>query len=415
MRSVLKRPDFRRLFAGLFFSMTAESILLLALAIWVKDLTGSNGLAGAAIFAVVAPIIFAPLLGFLVDRYRRKPFLVVVLLLSVVLLVPLFLVHDRGDIWIIYAVAFGYGISVILVNAALNGLIKVVVPEAQLAEANGALQTVKQGLRLVAPLMGAGLYVATKGWGLAVVAMAGFLVAALVIGALKAQETTPERSEMHWGAEVVAGVRHLTGTPSLRHAVIGVTALILVFGFSESVFFAVNDEGLHKPPAFLAVIVCVQGVGGLLGGLSAARLVRTFGEIGTVAIGVVLFLPVLIASMWPSVWLILPMAAVCGLGLPYVIVGFNTLMQRVTPGPLMGRVSSAADALISGPQALSIAVGAILVEQLPFRVLLGIMAIVSAASALYLWNGRDLSQGMQPVHDETVGDAAAVGQAEVAG
>ena len=43
MRTVLRRPDFRLLFGGLLASMTAESILLLALAIWVKDLTGSNG------------------------------------------------------------------------------------------------------------------------------------------------------------------------------------------------------------------------------------------------------------------------------------------------------------------------------------------------------------------------------------
>jgi hypothetical protein len=112
------------------------------------------------------------------------------------------------------------------------------------------------------------------------------------------------------------------------------------------------------------------------------------------------------------------MAAVCGLGLPYVIVGFNTLMQRVTPGALMGRVSSAADALISGPQALSIAVGAILVEQLPFRVLLGIMAVVSAASALYLWGKRALSEPselVQLVLDQPIGDGAAIWQPEVAG
>jgi MFS family permease len=417
MRSVLKRPDFRRLFSGLFFSMTAESILLLALAIWAKDLTGSDGLAGAAILAVVAPMVFAPLIGFIVDRFRRKPFLVTVLLLSAVLLTPLFLVKDRGDLWIIYAVGFGYGISVISVSGALNGLIKIVIPEAELAQANAALQTVKQGLRLVAPLIGAGLYVVTKGWGLAVVGMAGFVVAATIISMMKVRESAPVRSELQWGAEVAAGVRHLMHTVSLRHTVFGVMAAILVFGFSESVFFAFNDQGLHKPPAFLAVIICVEGVGGLLGGLTAARVVRTVGEIGTVALGVALFLPVLVTSLWPSLWLVFPTSVLTGLGLPYCIVGINTLMQRVTPSALMGRVSAATEALISGPQALSIAVGAVLVEQLPFRVLFVIMAVVSAASSLYLWTKRGLSepsQLVQPVQDQAVGDGAAVGQTEVA-
>jgi hypothetical protein len=193
----LRRPDFRQLFAGLFFSMTAESILLLALAIWVKDLTGSNGLAGAAIFAVVAPIVFAPLLGFMVDRFRRKPFLVVVLLLSVVLLVPLLFVHRRADLWIIYAVAFGYGMSVILVNAALNGLIKLAG-----AARRRLMQTVKQGLRLVAPLM----LRRRKGWPLP----------------WPASRLGDRRDEGAWTRRDAtrSRLRHLTGTISLRHAVI---------------------------------------------------------------------------------------------------------------------------------------------------------------------------------------------------
>ncbi len=128
-----------------------------------------------------------------------------------------------------------------------------------------------------------------------------------------------------------------------------------------------------------------------------------------------LFLPLLVTSIWPVAWLVLTTATICGLGLPLLIVGFNTLMQRVTPSALMGRVSAALDALISGPQAISIAVGAILVEQLPFRVLLVIMAVVSAGSALYMWAKRGLSQAAQPMHDQPIGDAAAIGQPEVIG
>lgn len=73
MRTVLRRPEFRLLFGGLLASMAAESILLLALAIWVKDLTGSDGLAGATIFAIIAPMVLAPLVGWAVDRYPGGP------------------------------------------------------------------------------------------------------------------------------------------------------------------------------------------------------------------------------------------------------------------------------------------------------------------------------------------------------
>lgn len=416
MRSVLRRPDFRLLFAGLFFSMTAESILLLALAIWAKDLTGSDGMAGAAILAVVAPMTLAPFLGFVVDRFRRKPFLVFMLLVSAAGLSPLLLVHDRGDLWILYTVAVGYGLSFISVSAALNGLIKEVIPQEQLAEANGALQTVKQGLRLVAPLIGAGLYVATRGWGLAVAGMAGFVLAATIISFLRVREAKPSRSQMRWLPEVTAGIRHLIATPALKRALLGTVAAILVIGFGESVFFAFVDQGLHRPPEFLAVIISVQGIGGLIGGLTAARVIRRLGEISTLALGIALFIPMYVTSLFPSVWLVFPTTVLCGIGLPWAIVSLMTLMQRVTPNELMGRVSAAMDALISAPQALSIAVGAILVEQLPFRVLLAACAAVCAVSFVVLWVGRRLSPpspAVSPAVDQPVGDGAPVGQPEV--
>ncbi|MEV4412079.1 MFS transporter [Catellatospora sp. NPDC049609] len=416
MRAVLRRPDFRWLFAGLFFSMTAESMLVLALAIWVKDLTGSDGLAGATILAVVAPIMFAPLLGYVVDRFRRRPFLVATLAGSAVMLTLLLAVHDRGDLWILYTVAVCYGLSYILVSASLNGLIKEVIPEHLLAEANGALQTVRQGLRLAGPLVGAGLYASTGGWGLAALGMAGFLIAALVISMLKVREAKPVPSELHWLTEVGAGLRHLTGDPAMRRTLTGNVIAILVFGFSESVFFAFVDEGLHRPPAFLGVLISAQGVGGLLGGLTAAWLVRRVGEIASVAIGIALFVPCFVASLTPHLWLAFPSVIVAGFGLPYIIVAWMTLMQRKTPGELMGRTSAAMDAMLSGPQTLAIGFGALLVEAVDFRLLLIVMSVVMTVSAAYLWAGRRLTppsgELAQPVQDEPVGDGGPVRQRE---
>jgi hypothetical protein len=133
MRDLVRRPDFRLLFGGLVASMTAESILLLALAIWVKDLTGSDGMAGATIFAVVAPMTLAPIVGWVVDRFRRRPFFIAANLVTAVLLSPLFAVHDRGDVWIAYVVAALYGLSYIALSATLNGLIQEIVPGGSLA------------------------------------------------------------------------------------------------------------------------------------------------------------------------------------------------------------------------------------------------------------------------------------------
>ncbi len=391
MRTILRRPDFRLLFGGLIASMAAESIMLLALAIWVKDLTGSNGMAGATIFAIVAPMVLAPIVGWVVDRFRRRQFFVSVNLSTALVLTPLFAVHDRGDVWIIYVVGVMYGLSYIALSATLNGLIKEIVPSELLAEANGALQTVKQGLRLIGPLAGAALYAGVGGWTLAAIGAIGFITAAGTVTALRVQEVPPGPAQLRWAAEVGAGLRHLVGEATLRRAVVGTGLAVLVMGFSESLIFAYVDQGLGRKPEFVGVLVTVQGIGGLLGGLLSSTIVRRFGELATLAMGVAVFAPGALLLAYPNLWLAFLALVFAGLGLPIAFVGLNTLIQRRTPALLLGRVSAASEALISGPQAISIGTGALLVSVIDYRLLFALMGVVMLGAAAYLWFGRRLS------------------------
>ncbi|ROT32218.1 MFS transporter [Micromonospora sp. HM5-17] len=391
MRTVLRRPDFRLLFAGLVFSMTAESIMALALAVWVKDLTGSDGMAGATVFAMIAPMVFAPVVGWVADRFRRRPFFVAANIGTALVLTPLFLVRERDDVWIIYVVGSLYGLAYVALNAALNGLLKQIMPEALMAEANGALQTVKQGLRLVGPLLGAALYSGAGGWTLALVGMVGFLTAATAVSGLPVEEARPQPARLRWIAEVGAGLRHMTHEPALRRAVLGVALAVLVMGFSESLIFAYVDQGLGREPAFVGVLVTVQGVGGLLGGLLSPVVVRRFGEVAALAVGVTVFASGALLLVYPTLWLAFVALVLLGFNLPIALVGMATLIQRRTPGFLLGRVGAASAALISGPSAVSIGTGALLVGLVDYRLLFVVMTVVMMAAAGYLWTGRRLS------------------------
>ncbi|SCL19162.1 Na+/melibiose symporter [Micromonospora nigra] len=421
MRTVLRRPDFRLLFGGLLASMAAESILLLALAIWVKDLTGSDGLAGATIFAIIAPMTLAPLVGWVVDRYPRRPFFVAANLVTALALTPLFAVRDSTDVWVIYTVAALYGLSYITLSAVLSGLIRHLVPAELLADANGVLQTVRQGLRLVGPLAGAGLYAALGGAGLAAVGMAGFLTAALVVGALRVTETPPTGPTLRWTTELSAGLRHLSGEPALRRALLGYGLGSLVMGFTESLIFAYVDRGLGRDAAFVGVLVTVQGVGGLVGGLLSPAVVRRAGEVGTLAAGVAFFGPAALALAYPNLWLGFAAVLMAGVSLPLTMVGLHTLIQRRTPGALLGRVAAASEAVVSGPQALSIGGGALLVGVVDYRLLFALIGVLTLLAGAYLWHGRQLSppgaaprpripaprRPSTPVHDVVARDASA--------
>ena len=122
---------------------------------------------------MTAPALLAPLLGYVVDRVPRRTFLVVAEpRCPPLMMLPLLLVHDAGDVWIVYAVAFCYGISFVVVPAALNGLLKDMLAEDVLVEANASLGVTREALRLVGPLIGAATFALVGGGAVAMVGRA---------------------------------------------------------------------------------------------------------------------------------------------------------------------------------------------------------------------------------------------------
>lgn len=159
---------FRRLLAGNTVSSFGDSALYLSLGIWAKDLTGSNAAAGAVFLALGLGYLTAPMGGQLADRFRRRRLLMAANAATGVVVLSLLLVHSRGQLWLIYAVALAYGASSSVIGAAGAGLVKDLLPDADLAGANAATQTLGQGVRLVSPVVGAGLYTWLGGGSLAV-------------------------------------------------------------------------------------------------------------------------------------------------------------------------------------------------------------------------------------------------------
>jgi MFS family permease len=384
MRRAFQQEGFTRLFAGLSTSMFGDSVMLLVLSMWVKTLTGSNGAAGLTFFWMVVPSLFAPLYGMYIDRLRRRPLLVWGNVISALMVLPLLAVHEAGDVWIVYAVAFLYGISFMVLPAGLNGLLKELIPENLLVEANSSLQTTKEGFRLIGPLAGAALFGLFGGGMVAVVDSFSFLVAALIITSISLQETAPERSEQHWWHEMTGGVTHLVHESVLRHTLVAFALMLIVIGFSEASIYAVLDF-FGKPATFAGVVVSVQGVGALLGGVMASRWVRRFGEAGTVTVGMgLLALGLGIVAITSNLWVTLAGVVVLGYSLPLTFIAFMTMLQRRTPQRLMGRVSAAVETFMGAPQAVSLAVGALLVTLLDYHVIFGIMAAVTGVALLYL-------------------------------
>ena len=384
MRRAFTIPGFGRLYAGTTASMVGDSLMLIVMSMWVKTLTGSNGAAGLTFLFLTLPALFGPLFGFVVDRVPRRPFLVVANLLSAVAMLPLLLVRGQEDVWVIYAVAFLYGVSFVVVPAALNGLLKDMLPEDMLVEANASLSLTREALRLVGPVAGAAMFAIGSGKMVALIDAVSFLVAALVIWAIKVEEERPERVPMHWAVSVAEGARHIRRTPLLLHPTIALALCLLVLGFSESAVYAVV-EAFDKPVEFVGPVLTVQGVGAIAAGLLASRVIKRLGEPRTLVVGlVVLAAGLAVIALAQQVWELLVGTVVLGAGIPLLIVAFNTILQKQTPGHLMGRVSTTTEVLTTTPQALSIALGALLVTLVDYRVIFALMAAGTLVGAAYL-------------------------------
>jgi MFS family permease len=384
VRALLSDRNGRRYLIGQLLSVFGDTAMWLAAGIWVKTLTGSNAAAGLVFFAFGLPSVLAPAAGMLVDRVKKRPLLVTTDLVLGASVLLLLLVHGRDQVWLIYLVMVLYGLAYGVLGSGESALLREMLPEELLGNANGILQTFRQGIRLVGPVAGAGLFAWKGGGAVAIVDACTFLIAAVATFSLHVSEVQPVRSEHHWFEEVTAGVRHAWNTTVLRQILIACLLIIVPFGFFETIAFAVVGTGLHRPPTFLGVIATVQGVGAIAGGLTAAAIMKRTTEGALFAFACLLFAAasLLLTLQWlPGV---LAGAMVVGACLPWVLVALYTLVQRRTPMVLQGRVYSAFDTLIGVPQTVSIAIGAGLIAFVDYRLLLAFAALMGVIAAAYL-------------------------------
>jgi MFS family permease len=398
MRKLLRLHDARAFLIGQTFSILGDSALWLAAGIWVKVLTGSTSLAGLTFFFFACPALASPFAGLLVDRVKRKPLLTITDAITGAAVLLLLLVHRADQVWIIWTVMVIYGFAYTITGSAQSALVTVMVPKDLLGAANAATRTIREGLRLFAPLVGAGLFAWLGGGAVAIMDSATFVISILTLVLIHTKEPKPVAGKRaHWTREIQEGFRHIGRTVELRQLTIAIAVILLVVGFLESVGFAVVQHGLHKAPPFLGVIITAQGVGALIGGLIATSIMRKLGEGITAGIGILLL--GLAASLWvvPSLTFVLAGAILFGVSLPWIIVGSYTMVQLRTPAHLQGRTFSAFDFSTSTPQTASIVVGAIVISFVSYQVLLIAIVVVTAAAGIYLLTRKEQRIRYEPV------------------
>ncbi|MFJ8904364.1 MFS transporter [Streptomyces sp. NPDC102359] len=380
---VLRDRTAGRCLTAVVVSGFGTSALWLASGVWVKDLTGSDGLAALCPLAMWAPTLAGPLLGTLADRHRRRPLLIALSLFMAALLPTLCAVDAPGELWLLYAVLFVYGAAGTVHDAAESALVAGAVDRSLLGDFNGLRMTANEGMKLLAPLAGAGLYTAYGGSGVAVLDAASFLAAALVYVSLRVREERPARAREGGRSATAKGVRHLWGDPVLRPLVLAGGVTMLCAGVSGALTYAVVEDLGHSP-AYAGVLYAVQGAGSVTVGLLPGPGLRRLGARRFAAYGIGLLAVAVALRAVPYDPVAWACAAAIGVGLPAALIAVLTGVQQRTPGPLLGRVTATANALVFTPNVVGLAAGAALVELIGHRPLLVVLGVALAVTAAVL-------------------------------
>ncbi len=372
-----------------------STAMLLAAGLWILDLTGSVGLAALTGICLYAPTLAAPWLGLLVDRLPRRPLLIAVDLALGVALLLLLTVRSAGDVWLIFLLLLLRGVGYVLIDAGESAILPAALPPALLGDVNGWRSSAQEGMKLVAPLAGAGLYA----WhGAVPVILLSAAMPLLTAGcyALLRVAGQPRSTGVRG---VRAGLAVLFRVPAVRVPVLVAAAAITLSGLTNAAVLARLVHDLHLPAAYLGFLATAQGAGSIAGGLLVGRLLARARPAGVAAVGAAVFAAgcaTWCLPWWPAM---ITGSVLVGVGLPWTLIAAVTAVQTSTPEHLLGRVAATSTMLMFGPVALSIPLGAALVSLGARTPLILVSILASVAGALALRTAaerRDVSRAGSP-------------------
>lgn len=371
---------------GLGVSLLGSNAMTLAAGIWVKSLTGSSAAAGLVSVCIYAPSLVGPLGGLVADRTRRRRLLIAINLIMALLMLPLLAVHTADQVWLIDGAMFVYGAGLIVSGPAESALFAVMLPEAARRRFNGWRLSLQETGRLVAPLIGAGLFTVWGGGMVAALDAATFALAAVMTGLMRVVEPAPAPFRSAWRADIAAGFEHLWRSRPLRRMLVAAAIIMAASGLVVAAQYSLVSA-LGEPPSFLGVLSAALGAGSIAASLLSGPLLSRVGERGLVLCGLGNYALGSLLRVWGSMPGAVLGSVVLGFALPWVFLGVLNLSQRMTPDRMQGRVSAVVGLALFGPQAPMQALGSLAITQVSYRVLYVGTALVALLTALWLARG----------------------------
>ena len=398
--SVSKLPDsFNRLWRSSIISNLADGLLRTVVPIYAISLTESPILISLISAMTLLPwLFFAVIIGTLADRIDRKKLLIYSNLLRALVVATMAIAISSGvmNIYLLLALIFVAGACEVSIDTTAQSMIPELLEKDQLERGNSRLYIAETVISqfIGSPLSGF-LY------ALAVVvpfysASAGYLIALAFLLLMPYQNrnrtlrdgknSNPDQERgARFVDELKFGIRYLFTHQRLRQLVIITTILGFLFSASSATaaLFMVKELGLE--PRYFGVVLAIQGIGGVTGGLIANRLSTRFTRGKTLAMTMILatFL-VLLTGLAPNIFLFTVIATFAGLASTIWNILLMSTYQVLIPNHLYGRIHGARRTIVWGLMPIGAFLGGVIATgglRLPF-IICGFLGVIVAIRAL---------------------------------
>lgn len=390
MTAVPLGPTYTRLWSATALSNVGDGIRAAAFPLLAASLTSSPVLvSGIAVAGLLPGLMFGLVAGVVADRVNRRALVLAMDIVRTVLLIGLVVVIATGQatIWAVYVVAFVSGLASVLRDTTAGTLLPSIVARDQLDRANGRMVTAEiAGNEFAGPPLGGYLFGVAVALPFAVnggtLAIAAALMASIPVMVQPIAPMGVVRGKS-WITDLRAGFGWLRRQRELLAVQVTSVALAMTDSAWFTLLVLYLRDVLDLPGFWFGIMLAVGAVGGLTGGLLAARIVRAVGMRSTITASLLIAAAGQLALGVTSDAVVTAIVlATSSLVFAVWNVAARTLIQRRTPPEMLGRIGSINSTVIITASILGALLGGIIAQQLglhaPF--LLGVPLLLVATS-----------------------------------
>lgn len=374
IREVLKLKPVRRLWAAQVVSVFGDFLAIFAVLSYVSfNLNASAAQVTLISVSFMIPFgLIGPVAGVFVDRWNVKRTMIASDLIRCVLALALVF---AWNVWAIYAILFLLSTVSTFFVPAQSVTLRTIVPREGLLAANALVQQAFQVMRIISPAL-AGAIVAWFGASSCyyldsvTFLFSASMIATLVIArepAVPSKDSHPLKAVLD---DLFAGVKFIFTHPTISFVILAMAAgMFAVSCFGPLIAVYVRDE-LQATSLAFGIINSLIGVGMIIGTLVISRFAKEVSKTHLALWGLFTMgaFVVVLAAFKTIAAASVGMLGL-GIGVIFVIVSAQTLMQGQTPVEMIGRVSSSFMAVLSIAQLVGLVISGSLAQTLGIRTL----------------------------------------------